>query len=56
MILDRSVSYPFDFAGVTPREDDSVVRKPAYRAMRKTALALEGCASKTNGTALVCDP
>jgi len=56
MTLDRSPSYPFDYAGVTRREDDSVVRKPAYRAMRKTALTLEGCASKTNGTALVCDP
>ena len=43
---DRSEVDPFDYAGVVKVRDDEPVKKPAYRALKKTALALEGCASK----------
>jgi hypothetical protein len=44
---DESTSYPFDYAGVNKLRNGAVVRKPAYKAMRKTAVPLEGCSSKT---------
>jgi hypothetical protein len=31
------------------------VKKPAYRALRKLALSLEGCAAKSTGDATACD-
>jgi polysaccharide biosynthesis protein PslG len=36
----------FGYAGVTKLVNGAVVRKPAYRSLRETALPLEGCRSK----------
>jgi hypothetical protein len=45
---DESTQYPFDYAGVTKfASNHSTVLKPAYFSLRKTALALEGCSSKS---------
>jgi hypothetical protein len=41
--------YPFDYAGASKLVDGKVVRKPAFDALRKTALKLEGCRSKPSG-------
>lgn len=41
--------YPFDYAGTSRFENGRVVRKPAFRALRETALALEGCTAKPSG-------
>ena len=46
---DRRDDYPFDYAGVSRLEGGKVVRKPAFRALRETALALEGCTAKPSG-------
>jgi len=46
---DRRDDYPFDYAGTSRVKDGKIVRKPAFRALRKTALALEGCAAKPSG-------
>jgi hypothetical protein len=51
--LDRRRDYPFDFSGVSTFHDGSVTRKPALDALRRTALALEGCRAKA-GRADVC--
>lgn len=47
MSRDKSKVDPFDYAGVVKLRGDRAVKKPAFRALRKSALALEGCASKT---------
>jgi hypothetical protein len=52
---DRSEVDPFDYAGVMKVRNDEPVKKPAYRALRKLALPLEGCASKSTGDATACD-
>jgi hypothetical protein len=45
---DEDKNYPFDYAGLSRLESDgTIVRKPAYDAFRRTALALEGCKSKS---------
>jgi polysaccharide biosynthesis protein PslG len=54
MTRDRSTVQPFDYAGVTRFMKDGVVKKPAFKALRKIALALEGCASKS-ATAASCE-
>jgi hypothetical protein len=46
---DRRDDYPFDYAGASRIRDGKVVRKPAFRALRQTALRLEGCAAKPSG-------
>lgn len=44
---ERHANYPFDYAGLSRLETDgSVTRKPAFPAMRKTALRLQRCKSK----------
>ena len=56
MSLDSHPNYPFDYAGLSRLETDaSITRKPAFLEMRKTALALEGCKSKS-GVADRCGP
>ncbi|MEA2387364.1 MAG: polysaccharide biosynthesis protein PslG [Thermoleophilaceae bacterium] len=52
---DRSEVDPFDYAGVMKVRNGDPVKKPAYRALRKLALPLEGCASKSTGDATACD-
>jgi hypothetical protein len=48
MTEDRLPDYPFDYSGiVTLRSDNTVRRKPAYGALRRTALGLEGCRRKS---------
>ncbi len=49
MTADRRADYPFDYAGLNRFENGEVVRKPAYRALRSTALRLRGCTSKPSG-------
>ena len=39
-------SYPFDYTGLRRLQRTSMRSKPALRAYRRTALALEGCAAK----------
>jgi hypothetical protein len=51
---DRSKVDPFDYAGVLKVRSGEPVKKPAYKALRKGALALEGCASKSTD-ATACD-
>ena len=51
---DRSEVDTFDYAGVMKVRDKEPRKKPAYRALRKTALPLEGCSSKS-GDATGCD-
>jgi hypothetical protein len=46
---DRRDDYPFDYAGASRLDGGKVVRKPAFRALRKAALELEGCAAKPSG-------
>ncbi len=46
---DRRDDYPFDYAGASTLEDGKVVRKPAFAALRRAALKLEGCRSKPDG-------
>lgn len=41
--------YPFDYAGTSRLEGGRIVRKPAFGALRETALDLEGCAAKPSG-------
>jgi polysaccharide biosynthesis protein PslG len=45
---DRSDIDTFDYAGVMKVRKGEAVKKPAYGALRRTALALEGCASKSD--------
>jgi hypothetical protein len=46
--FDQSTKDPFDYAGVTRyAPDHKTVSKPAYFSLKKTALALEGCESKS---------
>jgi hypothetical protein len=52
---DARDDYPFDYAGVSRLSDGKVVRKPAFHALRRTALALEGCRAKPSG-ARSCTP
>jgi hypothetical protein len=49
LTADARKDYPFDYAGASRLSNGRVVRKPAFRALRKTALALEGCAAKPRG-------
>ena len=49
LTADRRDDYPFDYAGASRLTDDKVVRKPAFYALRKTALQLRGCKSKPTG-------
>jgi hypothetical protein len=51
---DRNVDYPFDWAGLSRLSGRTIVRKPAYRALRKTALRIEGCAAKAPDDAAAC--
>jgi hypothetical protein len=51
---DRSEVDPFDYAGLRKIRSGEPKKKPAYRAFRKSALALEGCASKSDD-ATACD-
>jgi hypothetical protein len=45
---DSSSVQPFDYAGVVRLNgNNEVKKKPAYRALRTTAVPLEGCSSKT---------
>jgi hypothetical protein len=53
LTMDQSTSQPFDYAGVNKLRQGIVVKKPAYKAMRTTAVALEGCSSKS-GDARSC--
>jgi hypothetical protein len=56
LTYDRHENYPFDYAGLSRLEADAAVtRKPAFLEMRKTALALQGCKSKS-GVADRCAP
>ena len=41
--------YAFDYAGASRLRDGRIVRKPAFGALRSTALKLEGCAAKPAG-------
>lgn len=51
---DQSKKQPFDYAGLNKlRSNGVVVRKPAYGAMRDTAVPLEGCTAKA-GDASTC--
>jgi hypothetical protein len=43
---ETSPSYPFDYAGLRGLNPSPVRSKPALRAYRRTALALEGCRAK----------
>ena len=48
LTFDRDKFYPFDYAGLSRlNAHDKIVRKPAYAALGRTALALEGCRSKS---------
>ena len=49
MTADERDDYPFDYAGASRLRDGKVVRKPAFYALRKTALQLRGCKSKPSG-------
>ena len=56
LTYDRHENYPFDYAGLSRLEPDGkVTRKPAFLDMRTTALALQGCKSKS-GLADRCAP
>ena len=44
---DRDLDDPFDYAGLNRLERGQVVRKPAFRAFRRTALRLAGCRRKS---------
>jgi polysaccharide biosynthesis protein PslG len=44
---DRSDVQPFDYAGIVRLKGKHAVKKPAYRALRRTAMPLEGCTGKT---------
>ena len=46
---DQRDDYPFDYAGASRLKDGKVVRKPAFHALRRVALELEGCATKPSG-------
>jgi hypothetical protein len=52
---DSDRNYPFDYAGLSRLDGGSVVRKPAFRAFRATALRLVGCRRKA-GRADRCAP
>jgi hypothetical protein len=53
---DSNRNYPFDYSGLRRLEDGGqVVRKPAFKAFRATALRLVGCRSKA-GAADRCAP
>lgn len=54
MTLDRDRTYPFDYAGIVRLNGDRVERKPAYSALRRTALQLEGCRKKSASDASRC--
>ena len=41
--------YPFDYAGASRMDGGRIVRKPAFRALRETALELRGCVAKPAG-------
>ena len=43
---DRDRDYPFDYSGLSRIQDGEVVRKPAFRAFRASALRLVGCRTK----------
>jgi hypothetical protein len=46
--LDAHTHYPFDYAGLSRLEDDArITRKPAFEELRKTALALQRCQTKS---------
>jgi hypothetical protein len=48
LTMDKDPNYPFDYAGLSRLESDgTIVRKPGYEALRRTALGLEGCKSKS---------
>jgi hypothetical protein len=48
MSVETNPDYPFDYAGLARMgSDGSVVLKPSYGAMRRTALRLEACARKS---------
>lgn len=46
---DTDDDYPFDYAGASRMRNGRVVRKPAFRALRATALDLRGCVAKPAG-------
>lgn len=47
MSVETNPDYPFDYAGLAKLDSNgNVVLKPAYHAMRSTALRLEDCARK----------
>ncbi|HEX8073803.1 MAG TPA: hypothetical protein VF545_02375, partial [Thermoleophilaceae bacterium] len=48
LTFDKDEHYPFDYAGLSRLDSDGrIVRKPAYAALRRTALGLEGCEEKS---------
>ncbi len=48
LTLDSHPDYPFDYAGLSRLETDaSITRKPAFGDLRKTALALQRCKTKS---------
>jgi len=49
LTADQRDDYPFDYAGASRIKDGKVVRKPAFHALRRTALSLEGCTAKASG-------
>jgi hypothetical protein len=46
---DRDPRYPFDYAGLARLTGGQILRKPAFQALRDTALRLEGCGAKPAG-------
>lgn len=55
LTADRDPEYPFDYAGVVRHVDGGTYeRKPAYHALRRRALALEGCRKKSTTDASRC--
>ncbi|HEX8645469.1 MAG TPA: hypothetical protein VF715_01120 [Thermoleophilaceae bacterium] len=48
MSLDSHPNYPFDYAGLSRLETDaSITRKPAFLELKKVALPLQGCRTKS---------
>jgi hypothetical protein len=48
LTYDRHENYPFDYAGLSRLEPDgTVTRKPAFLEIKKVALGLEGCKTKS---------
>jgi polysaccharide biosynthesis protein PslG len=53
LTFDQHKNYPFDYAGLSRLDGEGIHRKPAFEALKRTALELEGCTTKS-GTADRC--